>query len=446
MAHGEGGTTVPRSLDAAFAYNVETPSRCVAALGKWWSRSREECNGEQADVLLDTKTQPLLQVIRTRKYKGDEMIAMSILTDEQRSAHGPSIQRKVRGMDPFHSKQESRAVALVLGMACGDALGHTLEFFPVKYDRQERLIDEMKGGGKFMLKPGQWTDDTSMGLCLADSLLCANNGRKSFDPLDLMLRFEAWWAFGYNNAFALDEERQEKHSVGLGGNISQALQRFLTKGEAQTKAGDRNTSGNGSMMRLAPVSCAFFRTPGVAMEIARKSSLTTHQGEEAAECARLLSYICTLAINSGDDEPDACRILDAVQQTFSSSEPSVMSLARGEAEPSGDSDRNWEWRRTDFRYAPGRAAMNPGYVGSYAMDGLAMALHCVYITTSFKEAVLTCVNMGGDADTVGSITGQIAGAIYGCEGIPQRWLQDLERWDNGGDIAIKASLLYNLYK
>jgi len=83
----------------------------------------------------------------------------------------------------------------------------------------------------------------------------------------------------------------------------------------------------------------------------------------------------------------------------------VICLSRGEAEAGEDPNRNWEWRREDYRYAPARAQSQPGYIGSYAMDGLAMALHCVYSTDSFEEAVLKCVNMAGDADTVGAITG-----------------------------------------
>ena len=77
------------------------------------------------------------------------------------------------------------------------------------------------------------------------------------------------------------------------------------------------------------------------------------------------------------------------------------------------------------------------------MDGMAMALHCVYTTTSLEDAILKCVNMAGDADTVGSITGQMAGAIYGCESIPQHWLRCIELWDGEGDIALKAWLLYS---
>jgi hypothetical protein len=81
------------------------------------------------------------------------------------------------------------------------------------------------------------------------------------------------------------------------------------------------------------------------------------------------------------------------------------------------------------------------YIGSYAMDGLAMALHCVYSTRSFQAAVLKAVNLQGDADSVGSVTGQLAGAIYGVAGIPRDWLETVQQWDRHGDIALKAHKL-----
>lgn len=120
----------------------------------------------------------------------------------------------------------------MLGVAVGDALGARLEFAPLTY--KARLIDGMspdKGYWltkqanssapffKFLLQAGQWTDDTSMGLCLADSLLWCGE----LDPCDQMIRYLNWWGCGYNNAFGYDAQRPTKHSVGLGGNIAAAL-------------------------------------------------------------------------------------------------------------------------------------------------------------------------------------------------------------------------------
>lgn len=91
------------------------------------------------------------------------------------------------------------------------------------------------------------------------------------------------------------------------------------------------------------------------------------------------------------------------------------------------SDRNWDWKNANFRYAKNRAQKQPGncallvsfysltttgYIGSYAMDGLCMALHCVWTTNSFREALVKCANLRGDADSVCAVLGQMAGLLH----------------------------------
>lgn len=129
---------------------------------------------------------------------------------------------------------------------------------------------------------------------------------------------------------------------------------------------------------------------------------------------------------------------------FQTTEPSVACLAGGEQEPGDETgDRDWRWRMPDFRYSPARARAQPGYVGSYCMDGLAMALHVVYSTTSFRAALLKAANLCGDADSVAAVAGQIAGAIYGADQIPAEWVAAVQQWDRGGDIALRAYKLYH---
>merc|ERR1719262_882571 len=104
--------------------------------------------------------------------------------------------------------------------------------------------------------------------------------------------------------------------------------------------------------------------------------------------------------------------------------------------------RRWDWKNPEHRFCEARAQQQPGYIGSYAMDNVSMALHCVYSTSSFEEATLKAANLCGDADSVCAVVGQIAGALYGASGIPKEWLQRVRRWD-GGNIAARALLLYN---
>jgi len=107
-------------------------------------------------------------------------------------------------------------------------------------------------------------------------------------------------------------------------------------------------------------------------------------------------------------------------------------------------DRDWNWKQNDFKYSETRSRSQPGYVGSYAMDALSMALHCVYTTNSFSEAVLKAVNIRGDSDSVGAVTAQIAGAIYGVSSINNNWINVVLRHEKfEGDLFLRA---YKLFK
>lgn len=136
------------------------------------------------------------------------------------------------------SDRFQRSEGCFLGLACGDAVGATVEFVP--RGRFAPLTD-MVGGGKFRLAPGEWTDDTSMALCLADSLLACNG----FDPADQMARYWRWGEEGYRSV--------RPHPIGMGKNVVQAMRRWRKTGEPYCGSPDPKTSGNGCLMRLAPV-------------------------------------------------------------------------------------------------------------------------------------------------------------------------------------------------
>jgi ADP-ribosylglycohydrolase len=321
-------------------------------------------------------------------------------------------------------------------------MGHRYEFEDVRYDTID-LEDMGKGpGGAFALAPGQWTDDTSMGLCLADSLIMKEG---NYDAHDLMHRFLCWWFCGYNNAFRFDDSRD--HSVGLGGQINGSFIYYIKSPREETKCGDIRSSGIGSIMRNAAVPICYHQNTkedlNKAMEIAYKQSKLTHQGNEAAECCRLLTYIVVKILNreKGEKLND---ILDKLNE-FETKEESVKCLAQSKEEKENDPDRDWNWKKKDFKYSPTRSKSQPGYIGSYAMDGMAMALHCVYYTNTFRDAIIKVVNLRGDADSVGAVVGQIAGAYYGVEKIPPEWIQEISKWDNF-EIPLRGYILQKLIK
>lgn len=330
---------------------------------------------------------------------------------------------------------EKKSIGSMLGMAIGDAMGARYEFKKVRYDTID-LEDMGKPGiSNFNMEPGQWTDDTSMGLCLADSLLM-NNGK--LEQHDLMRRFLCWWHGGYNNAFRFN--KIPRHSVGLGGNISQSFIRYKQYQEKETGAGDENTSGNGSIMRNAAIPICFHHEINIACENARKQSLVTHQGLEAKECCSLLTHII-VKIFKGEKLSD---ILNNLGKTFETKVKSVKYLANSMQEGT-DINRNWNWRiNGQYKYSPERAKKKPGYVGSYAMDNMAMSLNILYNTNNFRDALIKIVNIRGDSDSVASVVGQIAGAYYDVESIPGDWIEAINKWDDG-EIALRGYMLARLH-
>ncbi|KAI9004352.1 ADP-ribosylglycohydrolase-domain-containing protein [Hyaloraphidium curvatum] len=410
------------------------------------------------------------RLLRARRHawRPDALARVSLLrsgeSDGQLRERSDAVRRRLFAADG--DTRERHAVATLVALVVGDALGAPLEFRVVSYDptAQPRLagFDEAtwrgEGCNRFQLKPGQWTDDASMALCFAESLMA----RGRLDPHDLRLRFVLWWHLGYCNAFGYDPERAVASSVGLGGNIGASFEEFFQRETMFTGAGDRDTSGNGSLMRLAPAAVFFSRAPAGetpaqrrrryddAMALAYWQSKTTHQGDEAAECCRLMVYVMLASIDAACEGLEPKSALAALPGSFESPLYSVQCLAASMQEDRHASnasaeleDRDWRWRAPSYRFSPSRARAQPGYVGSYAMDALAMALHCAWTAGSPSEAMLKCANMRGDADTTTAITGQIVGAMYGLAAVPREWIARVERWDPLGLVLLRACRLYN---
>ena len=159
--------------------------------------------------------------------------------------------------------------ATLLGLACGDAVGTRAEFQP---RGSFAPLTDMVGGGPFNLKPGQWTDDTSMALCLAESLL----NKKGFDAADQMGRYLNWWQSGYLSSTG------ECFDIGM--TVREALTRYLENSQPFAGSTDPYTAGNGSLMRLAPIVLYYFPDPERIRRFSADSSRTTHAAPEALEC------------------------------------------------------------------------------------------------------------------------------------------------------------------
>lgn len=275
----------------------------------------------------------------------------------------------------------------LLGLACGDALGTTLEF---KRPGQFQPLTDMVGGGIFHLLPGQWTDDTSMALCLAESLIQC----RDFDPADQMRRYSRWWREGYLSSTG--------HCFDIGNTTAAALGRFVANGDPYAGSLDPRTAGNGSLMRLAPLPLAYADLPEQAITLAAASSRTTHAAAEAVDACRYYAGLLLGALAGLSKQvllsPRYCPVPEL--WTREPLTPAIDAVAAG-----------------SYKHKMPPAIRGLGYV----VPALEAALWAFWHSQSFAEGALLAVNLGEDADTTGAIYGQLAGAWYGVAAIPEDW-------------------------
>lgn len=276
-----------------------------------------------------------------------------------------------------------RCAGSLVGLACGDAVGTTVEF---RSRGTFEPLTDMVGGGPFGLAPGQWTDDTSMALCLAESLLAVGG----FDAADQMRRYVDWWRRGHLSSTG------ECFDIGM--TVSSALAWFESTRDPFAGSTSPDTAGNGALMRLAPVVLFYSPDRERVQRHAVESSRTTHAAPEALDCARLLAHVVAAALEGASKR----EILDASALRLGS--PAVAALASGS-------------------YFHGEEDEIAGT--GYAVASLEAALWCFHRTDSFEAAVLRAANLGDDADTTAAIVGQIAGAYYGLDAIPAAWRERL---------------------
>ncbi len=242
----------------------------------------------------------------------------------------------------------------------------------------------MVGGGPFGLEPGQWTDDTSMALCLAESLL----ERGGLDPHDVMRRFVRWWRHG--------ELSCTGECFDIGTTVADALGRYEETGDPLAGSTHPRAAGNGSIMRLAPVALWHARDEDAAERDAALSSRLTHGAEESVDACRLLARMLVRAMRGASK----LEVLLGDAETFEGA-PAIVAIARGEhlarAEPDIDSS-------------------------AYVVHCLEAATWCLARTETFRDAVLAAANLAEDADTTAAVCGQLAGALYGVDAIPAGWL------------------------
>ena len=273
----------------------------------------------------------------------------------------------------------SRALGAYFGLAVGDALGAPVEFLTAREIAHKGTHREMTGGGWLKLRPGQITDDTEMSLCLGRAWLQAG----AWDAQAAAEQFATWL---------------KSHPIDVGNTCRRGIRRYMLDGSLQAEFSE-GAAGNGAAMRLLPIELATFGDDDAFEHAALEQAHITHNHP--------LSDAATLTLG---------RMVHALLAGLGVAECRKHANALVKAYPV-------------FKFAP-----YPGRASGYIVDTMQTVLHHFFYTDNFEDCVVETVNRGEDADTTGAIAGMLAGALYGMEAIPKRWLDSL-------DLSVTAEIV-----
>ncbi|MEI6207155.1 MAG: ADP-ribosylglycohydrolase family protein [Desulfuromonadales bacterium] len=302
--------------------------------------------------------------------------------------------------------QHERYQGCLMGLAIGDALGTTVEF---KAPGTFPPVTDIVGGGPFNLDKGQWTDDTSMALCLAESLV--KYGK--FDARDQMDRYTRWWQEGY---FSCTDT-----CFDIGTTVVRALTLYHQTGDPIAGSTEPRSAGNGCLMRLAPVPLFFASDPEHAIAMCAESSRTTHGAVTCLDACQYFGGLIVGALQGISKEVLLSPLYSPVGGVWNKKQlcAEIDEIACG-----------------SFKQKEPPEIIGSGYV----VKSLEAALWAFHKSSTFEEGCLLAVNLGNDADTTGAIYGQLAGAYYGITGIRTDWLECIAHLD------VIAALTDGLYK
>ncbi len=284
---------------------------------------------------------------------------------------------------------ESKAVGSYLGLAVGDALGATLEFLtPSEIRARFGEHKDIRGGGWLGLRKGQVTDDTQMALVLGRSILDADG----VDPAAVAAGFSNW---------------MRSKPIDIGNTVRRGIVHYRHTGETSVVENDYD-AGNGACMRCLPVALAYLGAD--AAEIAAANHRQSH-----------VTHNCPLG------DLGTLTVIEMVQAALLGGERKDLKHL---ADTLATADKRYEYERRRIESPSG-----------YIVDTLRAVFQSLFATASFESALVDVVNRGGDADTTGAVLGMIAGALYGADAIPRRWLSALDRATAAACVEQARSLI-----
>lgn len=300
---------------------------------------------------------------------------------------------------------QSKLQGMLLGLAIGDALGAPVEhgFTSSEIAARADELRHMHDEAQFV--KGVWTDDTSMALCLADSLLECGG----YDSWNVMDKYVKWMREGYRSYFDYGE--------GIGIQTADMLDKFAEGDGLIRKEEKRSDSaGNGTIMRLAPVVIAAHEKTSIeaVQHLASISARETHYSHEAEAGTEVFAVLLYNAVH----EKDKKRIIDIAK--YSSGQHYDAMLAK--LLPLPDSEQLKD---------------KQGYI----VYTLQIALWGLLSHDTFTNGMMAVMSLGGDVDTTMAVYGQLAGAYYGREAIPQEWQRDVYLGDEVVDLADRLATM-----
>ncbi len=272
-------------------------------------------------------------------------------------------------------KQEilSRADSAFVGLAIGDSLGAPVEFMTAHEIRaQYGTLKEIVGGGWLRLKPGQVTDDTQMSLCIARAIVAAGG----------------WSLKGIADNFAT---WMKSRPIDVGDTCRKGIRNYMLKGELEVPYNQWG-AGNGAVMRILPVALFTLGDDSLLSACSVEQAHLTHNNPVSDAACISYGRLIHLALTGHS----RTRLRRELEMLFS--------------------------RFENFRFEPYR-----GLASGYVVDTLQTVFHYFFKSRNFEDCLTGVVNQGGDADTTGAIAGMLAGAYYGMEDIPKRWLKKMDR-------------------
>jgi len=366
----------------------------------------------------DRLTTTIYSIIRETTYS-------PIFTHNNMSSN-PSIESRIRGS--------------FLGLAVCDALGAPVEF---KSRGSFPTITSMQPNSTFNLGPGYFTDDTSMALCLAHSLL--ENGLVS-NSVDQARKYRAWSQTGYQSSAGrcFDIGNLTRDALGVWRHAVVVNNQYGPHGVSPDAVKDHEAlqrvqaiinnrfdrdrySSNGSLMRVLPVGLLFAQHLPRAARAAAESSRVTHPHPRCILSCALYTILVAQCLQDPNVSKDS--LVNHISECVAAvKERAARSTSESKSKyASGHFLGRFEPYTTlkNFQDKPEQKIRSTGYV----LDTLEAALWAFFTTSSFREGAVKVVNLGGDADTVGAVYGGLAGAFYGDEQIPEEWLQEMKRLD-----------------